>query len=265
MALQQTISKPIEFSGVGVHSGQKATVRLLPAPENHGVVFVRTDLEPPAVIPGTSSNTSSASLATTLGCEPGRSVATVEHLLAALVGIGVDNLRVEVDGKELPILDGSAEPYAKELVTTGLQVQNQPRRYLIVRRKVQVQDGQCWASIEPSNTGGLTIECSLDFEHPVIGKINHTVHITPLTFLESIAPARTFGFLKDAEALQSRNLALGASMHNTVLLDGDSVVNEEGLRFPDEFVRHKILDTMGDLSLLGLPVIGHGLFHELRE
>ena len=253
MIWQKTLAQPLNFSGIGLHSGRRVEVTLHPAAANQGLRFVRTDLPGRPQIRAHYSRVVDTTRATSLG-ENGTTLATVEHLLAALGGLGVDNALIEVQGPELPIMDGSAAPFARLIAAAGLRALAWPRVYLMVRDTVELRQGEQWMRVRP---GVPRITYTIDFDHPLIRRQRYTVPLRAESFQSEIAPARTFGFLKDVQYLQSRGLARGASLDNAVALDDRGVLNPEGFRFPEECVRHKILDAMGDLTLLGLPLLGH--------
>jgi len=250
---QRTLRRAVTVEGVGLHSGAKATLRLVPSAPNTGLFFVRTDLPQQPAIPVQSRYVTDTSLATTLG-KDGAKVGTVEHLLAALQGLGVDNLRIEIDGPEVPIVDGSAAPFAQRMAEAGLRLQDEPRKFLVIKRPVTVTEGDKHASFAPARR--LRIDCTIDFRHPLISDQQYTLELDEHTFVRDVAPARTFGFLRDVDKLRSMGLARGGSLDNAVVVDDFSILNPDGLRFPDEFVRHKLLDALGDVALLGYPVIG---------
>jgi UDP-3-O-[3-hydroxymyristoyl] N-acetylglucosamine deacetylase len=227
---------------------------LRPAPADHGIVFVRTDAARGVSIPATAEYVVNTELATTLG-RAGVKVGTVEHLLAALAGLGIDNLLIELDGPEVPIMDGSAAPFAYLVKTAGVRVLDAPKSFLVVKKKVSVSDGDKSASLGPSTQ--FKIDCTIDFQHPLISDQSFQMEFSDRTFSREIARARTFGFLRDVEMLKKVGLAKGGSLENAIVVDEFSIMNPDGLRFPDEFVRHKVLDAMGDVSLFGRPVIGH--------
>ncbi|MEO0459687.1 MAG: UDP-3-O-acyl-N-acetylglucosamine deacetylase [Myxococcota bacterium] len=257
MFQQRTLREKTSCVGVGVHCGTPITLELLPAPEGNGITFHRSDLPGHGELRGSVEHVVDTTLATTLatGVNGSRaSVSTVEHLMAAFRGCGIDNARVYVDGPEIPILDGSSKPFVEMIQRVGIEDQRAPKRFVVVRREVRVGDGDKEARIGPG--AGLKITCSIDFDHPLIPPTPYTYEHSERTFARDIAPARTFGFLKDVEALRARGLARGGSLDNAVVIDRYKVLNPEGLRFPDEFVRHKILDAIGDFSLFGMPVIG---------
>jgi UDP-3-O-[3-hydroxymyristoyl] N-acetylglucosamine deacetylase len=251
---QRTISASIRCMGVGLHSGVEARLTLRPAPADHGIVFARTDLARAVSIPATAEHVVSTELATTLG-KAGVKVGTVEHLMAALAGLGIDNVRVEVDGPEVPIMDGSAAPFAYLVKAAGIRVLDAPKSFLVIRKRTSVSEGEKSATLSPS--GCFRISCKIDFRHPLISDQTFEMEFSDRTFWREIARARTFGFLRDVEALKKVGLARGGSLENAIVVDDFSILNPDGLRFPDEFVRHKVLDAMGDVSLFGRPVIGH--------
>jgi UDP-3-O-[3-hydroxymyristoyl] N-acetylglucosamine deacetylase len=252
---QQTIAEKVSCTGIGLHSGAPTQLTLHPARAGAGIVFVRTDLPDPVEIPARSNQVSSTALATTLG-HGDATVATVEHLMAALYGLGIDNVRVEVDGPELPVMDGSSAPFVYLIRSAGVFTQRARRSLLRIRKPVEVVDGARSIRIEPARDFRVTY--AVDFEHPAIRR--QQLALAPLDadgFEREISAARTFGFLREVEALWDAGFARGGSLDNTVVLDDEKVVNAEGLRWPDEFVRHKVLDLCGDLALLGAAVQGH--------
>jgi len=252
---QRTIAEKVSCTGVGLHSGAPTQLTLHPARAGAGVVFVRTDLGAPVEIPARSSEVVSTALATTLG-RGEAAVGTVEHLLAAIYGLGIDNLRIEVDGPELPVMDGSAAPFVYLIRSAGIFEQRDARRVLRVRRKIEVADGDRRISIEPARDFRVTY--AVDFDHPAIRRQQLVLGpLSPERFEHEISAARTFGFLREVNALWDAGFARGGSLDNTVVLDDERVVNPEGLRWSDEFVRHKVLDLCGDLALLGVAVCGH--------
>jgi UDP-3-O-[3-hydroxymyristoyl] N-acetylglucosamine deacetylase len=249
---QQTLKRSLTFSGIGLHLGRPVNVTISPADANYGLRFVRVDLPGQPEILAHYSKVVDTTRATTLG-EGGATLSTVEHLLAALRSAGVDNARIAVAGSEVPIMDGSAAPFAQLLAETGLRTLPRPRAYLKVQRPVELREGDQWMRVFP---GEPRITYSIDFSHPLIRRQRYTVPLWSEAFEREIAPARTFGFLKEAQYLQTHGLALGASLDNAVVLDDSEVLNPGGFRFPEECVRHKILDAMGDLALLGMPLFG---------
>jgi len=245
-------------------------MNLFPAGDNEGIVFLRPADKKLIEVPAHHSAVVDTRLATTLG-KDGEIVSTVEHFLAAMAGLGIDNLRVEVDGPELPILDGSAQAFVDTVRDAGIETQHQQKKYWVVTKHVSVKVGDRWASLKPS--ARFTIGCGIDFNHPVISAQSYTWDFSDQSFHRDIARARTFGLLKDVEMLKSLGLAQGGSLDNAIVVDDFSILNPEGLRYPDEFVRHKLLDGIGDLALLGHQVIGrlnlykagHALHHMLME
>jgi len=253
--LQRTLSAPLTFSGTGLHTGHDVEVRLHPAPANHGIVFARVDLDDSPSIPASLDSVVDTVLATTLGVN-GATVGTVEHLIAALRGMGVDNVTVDVNGPELPAMDGSARPFVDGIEEVGLEVQPVPRRVLQVLETVEARDDEAdrWSRLDPHD--GFVIECEISFEHPMLRHQSVRFDGDADLFAAEIAPARTFGMLADVEKMHAAGLALGGSLANALVLSATGVVNPGGLRFPDECVRHKVLDMIGDLALLGAPVLG---------
>ncbi len=230
-----------------------------PASPNTGIAFTRTDLSEEVTISVGMRSVSASSFATSLE-NRGVSVTTVEHLLAAISGLGIDNAMIEVNAPEVPILDGSAAPFVALIQAAGIVRQSHPRKYVVVRKPIRVRENGRWVEIRPSRR--LRISYTVDFKHPMISKQSYEISLPGKAFQEEITPARTFGFLSEVAELRSNGYALGGSLENAVVMDDSGVLNEEGLRFPDEFVRHKILDLVGDLSLLGHPLIGHVIAHK---
>jgi len=260
---QRTIAEKISCTGIGLHSGEPVPLTLQPARAGTGIVFVRTDTAAPVEIPVRHGLVVDTRMATTLGAPdaPDARVGTVEHLLAALHGLGIDNVRVELDGPEVPVMDGSAASFVLLVRMAGIFEQRAARRVLRLRRPVEVRDGDRVARVEPAR--GLRVSYEVDFDHPAIGRqAVHDVAITPERFEAEIGRARTFGFLRDVQALWRMGLAQGGGLENAVVLDDRGVMNREGLRWPDEFVRHKVLDLVGDLALLGLGIEGHVQVHK---
>lgn len=256
---QRSLKRPVSCDGVGLHTGAPVTLRIMPAPADTGIFFVRVDLPGKPQVPARAEFVISTILATTLGREQ-CTVGTVEHLLSALSGMGIDNARIELDGPEVPIMDGSAAPFAALVHEAGIRVQEKTKSFLVIRRPVTVVDGDKRASIAPSKR--LRIDCTIDFKHPLISDQTYGLEFSDRTYAKEIASARTFGFLRDVEKLQANGLARGGSLSNAIVVDEFSILNPEGLRFPDEFVRHKLLDTLGDVALMGRPVIGHLTVHK---
>lgn len=253
MRFQQTIRKPVTCSGVGLHSGCRVSLTLTSAPPDTGIVFIRRDVGGGPRIPVTIKNIRPALLSTTVGVD-GAQVQTIEHLMAAAAGLGIDNLFVEVDAPELPALDGSAKPFVSLMLEAGIASQDRRRTYLKVVRPIEVIDGDKRIAIRPASESRVTY--TIDYAHPLIGRQAYDYAWSRDAFVEEIAPARTFGFLREVEALWEAGLGLGGSLQNTLILSEEGLLNEGGLRFADEFVRHKILDLIGDMMLLGVPVIG---------
>jgi UDP-3-O-[3-hydroxymyristoyl] N-acetylglucosamine deacetylase len=255
---QTTLAAPVETSGVGLHTAVPVHVRLVPAPPDTGYVFIRTDLGG-FEIPASVEWVAHCSYATTL-MRTGVMLSTVEHLLAALRGGGVDNVYIEVDNLEIPIMDGSAEVFTEMIERAKVVEQEAARRSLLVREKVSIEQGDRHISIEPADA--YEIDCVIDFQHPLIGAQHFCVDVTNGTFGREIAAARTFGFTEEIEALRRANLIRGGSLDNAIVLTQDGMLNETSLRFTNEFVRHKILDIIGDLALLGMPILGRVTAHK---
>ena len=249
---QTTLARPVETKGIGLHTAVPVRISLLPAPPDTGYVFRRTDLGD-FEIPATVESVAHCSYATTL-MRTGVMLSTVEHLLSALRGCGIDNAYIEVDNLEVPIMDGSAEAFAEMIETGGVVEQPLARRALMVRERVAVEAGNRRISIEPADA--YEIDCTIDFPHPLIGVQHRSVILDNGSFARDIASARTFGFIEEVEALRRANLIRGGSLDNAIVLTKHGMLNETGLRFPDEFVRHKILDIVGDLALLGMSLLG---------
>jgi UDP-3-O-[3-hydroxymyristoyl] N-acetylglucosamine deacetylase len=247
---QRTVKKPITINGVGLHSGEAVSLTLRPAHADTGIVFVVDGIS----IKASWENVGETSYATTLE-KDGVRVRTVEHLLAALAGLGIDNVIAEVTGNEAPILDGSAYPFVAAIKKAGIVTQDSPRRYLKILKAVTVHDGDKSASLLPSPVSRITYR--IDFDHPMLADQNLSVEMGTELFEQEISPARTFGFLRDAEMLRQAGLAKGGSMDNAIIVDDEQILNPDGLRFEDEFVRHKMMDAVGDFSLAGMPIIGH--------
>ncbi len=250
---QRTLQSSASCTGIGLHTGKPVTLTMRPAKPDTGIVFVRTD-QTGLPIRASVANVVDTSLATTLG-HRGARVATVEHVLAALRGMGIDNAVVELDAEEAPIMDGSAAPFVVMIRAAGTEVQRRKRRVLLVRRTVRVKDGDKVAELRPS--AHLRISYTIAFDHPAIASQSFDYIHANATFERDLSRARTFGFLREVEMLQRIGLARGGSLDNAVVVDDASILNEEGLRFEDEVVRHKVLDAVGDLSLLGAPLRGH--------
>jgi len=256
---QTTLKNHIHCSGIGLHSGNKISMSLYPAEADTGIVFRRVDISGHrAIIPARFDRVTDTRLCTTLANDDGVKVATVEHLMAALAGCEIDNVLVEVNGAEVPIMDGSAEPFVFLIECAGTVELDAPRRVVQVTREVSIMEEAGEASLGPAEIepSGLTIDLNIDFKNAVIGQQNLTVTVSSNSFKNEICRARTFGFLEDVEALHQAGLAQGGSLENAVVISGSEVLNEGGLRFKDEFVRHKVLDCIGDLYLAGNPLVG---------
>ena len=252
---QRTLKSSVRTTGIGLHGGGKVYMNLRPAPVNSGITFRRVDLDEPVAIPAHAFNVTQTTLGTSLE-NRGVRVSTVEHLMAALAGLGVDNAFVDLTAGEVPIMDGSSAPFVFLLQSAGIEEQNAPKRFLRIRKPVEVRDGDKWVRFVPHN--GFRLNLEIDFDHPVLRRRRQhaSLDFSTASFLREISRARTFGFLSEIESLRERNLTLGGSMDSAVVLDDYRVLNEDGLRFQDEFVRHKILDAVGDLYLAGGCFIG---------
>lgn len=251
---QSTTSEPIEFSGVGVHSGEQVSLAIYPAEADSGISFLRSDLGDDIEIPASLRSVCGTELCTMLGTVPSASIATVEHLIAALSGLGIDNAVVELDGPEVPILDGSAAPFVEAIRQSGIRKLDAPRRFIKILKPIRVESGRSVGELTPYD--GFSVDIRIDFDCDTIGTQQIVLDITPASFADELARARTFGFMSDVERLWGTGYALGASLDNTVVLGVDHVMNPEGLRWSDEFVRHKALDAIGDLALAGAPMLG---------
>lgn len=270
MISQRTLKNTIRATGVGLHSGEKVYLTLKPAAPNTGIVFRRVDLNPSVDIPATALNVGETLLSTTLIHDNAR-VDTVEHLLSAMAGLGIDNAVVELSAQEVPIMDGSSGPFVFLLQSAGIVEQNVAKRFIRIKRKVEVRDGDKSASFVPYE--GFKVSFEIDFDHPVFRQSiqKASLDFSSTSYVKEVSRARTFGFMKDLEYMRSKNLALGGSVKNAIVVDEFKVLNEDGLRYEDEFVKHKILDAVGDLYLLGHSLIGeyigyksgHGLNNQL--
>jgi len=252
---QRTLKSLVRATGVGLHTGQKVAMTLRPAQPGTGIVFRRLDLPSPVAIPARADAVGETRLCSCL-VSGDTKVYTVEHLMSALAGLGVDNLYVDLDGPEVPIMDGSAAPFALLIKQAGLEEQNAPKRFLRVRKRIEARDGDKWAALEPFE--GFRLSFSIVYSHPVIARSNSglTVDFAQTSYMSEVARARTYGFMQEVEDLRDSGLALGGGLDNAVVLDEFRVLNAEGLRFADEFIRHKVLDAIGDLYLLGSPLLG---------
>ncbi|MFO0766473.1 MAG: UDP-3-O-acyl-N-acetylglucosamine deacetylase [Nitrospiraceae bacterium] len=254
MRFQQTIGSPVTCSGVGLHSGHAVTMTLRPAPPNTGIVFVYRNGSGETLLPAAVSNKVPTELCTAISVN-GQQVKTIEHLLAALAGMEIDNAYVEVDAGEVPVLDGSAGPFVRLIRSAGVIQQARRQAYVKIMQPIEVVDGARRVRIEPSSTPRITY--SIHYNHPLIQTQSYTFNCSAAAFEQEIAEARTFGFLHEVQALWARGLGKGGTLDNTVVLSEQGVVNQTGLRFPNEFVRHTVLDLIGDIALLGFPFIGH--------
>ena len=269
MIKQRTLQQAISTTGVGLHKGNKVNLTLRPAPANTGLIFRRVDLDPVVDIPARADWVRDTQLCTCLINEENVRISTVEHLLAALAGVGIDNAIIEVDSHEIPIMDGSSHPFVYLLQSAGIEEQSAAKKFIRIKQPVRVEDGDKWAELLPHD--GFRIDFAIDFDHPAIADTGQTVSMdfSANAFIKDISRARTFGFMKDIEYLRKNNLALGGSFDNAVVLDDFRVLNNDGLRYDDEFVKHKILDAIGDLYLLGHSLIGefhgHKSGHELNN
>ena len=270
MIRQRTLKNIIKATGVGLQTGEKVYLSLRPAAPNTGIVFRRVDLPEPVDIHATPQNVGDTTLSTTLIKDNVR-VSTVEHLLSALAGLGIDNAYIDVSAPEVPIMDGSAGPFVFLIQSAGVEEQNAAKRFIRIKKPIRVQDGDKWASFEPYE--GFKVSFTIDFDHPAFSEDvqSASIDFSSTSFVKEVSRARTFGFMRDIEALRKRRLALGGSMDNAIVVDNYRILNEDGLRYADEFVKHKILDAIGDLYLLGHSLIGsftgyksgHGLNNQL--
>lgn len=251
---QRTLAKPLSCSGVGVHSGIEVTLTLKPAPANHGIKFVRTDLPDSPEISAIFNNVVDTSLATVIGSE-GAIVSTIEHLMASLVGFSIDNAIIEIDGYEMPIMDGSASRFSEMIHDAGVKELTTPRCFFAITQPVEIEEHGKIVKATPYDDYRLS--CTIDFDHPLIKKQTYIFDMAENSFFDEISSARTFGFYQEVEHLKRYGLAKGATLDTGIAIDNDSILNDEGLRFKDEFVRHKLLDCLGDFSLLGMPILGH--------
>ncbi len=254
MLKQRTLSSSITATGVGLHTGKKINLRINPGQPDRGIVFIRTDMtsEP---ITASLKNVHDTRLSTTIS-NGSASVSTVEHLLSALAGLGIDNATIELDGPEVPIMDGSSRPFVFLIQSAGIKEQNHPKKFIKIMKDIEVKQNDKWAKIEPFD--GFKVDFTIDFDHPSFPKETQTstIDFSTISYLSQVSRARTFGFAKDIENLRKNNLALGGSVNNAIVIDDYKIINEDGLRYRDEFVKHKILDAIGDLYLLGHSLIG---------
>ena len=268
MIRQRTLKNSIKATGVGLHSGEKVYLTLRPAAENTGIIFRRVDLDEPVDIPARAENVGDTTLSTTLE-KDGVKISTVEHLLSAMAGMGIDNAYVDLSASEVPIMDGSAGPFVFLLQSAGIVEQSAAKRFIRIKRDVVVEEGDKWVRFEPYE--GFKVSFIIDFEHPVIqGRPQYSeMDFSSTSFVREVSRARTFGFMNQIEQLRANNLALGGSLNNAIVMDEYRILNEDGLRYEDEFVKHKILDAIGDLYLLGSSLIGafsgHKAGHSLNN
>lgn len=272
MIKQRTLKQATKVTGIGLHSGKKVTLTLRPAPANTGIIYARTDLDPVVYFPASAESIRDTTLCTCMINDDGVRISTVEHLNAAMSALGLDNLIVEVDAPEIPIMDGSSAPFIYLLLDAGIEEQNSPKKFIRIKENVRVEEGDKWAEFKPYNKG-LKLDFIIDFSHPMISKdVRHyAMDFSAQNFIQNLSRARTFTFMKDVEYLQSIGLALGGSLDNAIVLDEYRILNQEGLRFKDELVKHKMLDAVGDLFMCGYNILGdfsayksgHGLNNKL--
>lgn len=272
MIKQRTLKQAAKVTGIGLHSGKKVTLTLRPAPANTGIIYARTDLDPVVYFPASADSIRDTTLCTCMINDNGVRISTVEHLNAAMSALGLDNLIVEVDAPEIPIMDGSSSPFIYLLLDAGIEEQDSPKKFIRIKENVRVEEGDKWAEFKPYSHG-LKLDFTIDFTHPMITKAvrNYKMEFSAQHFIQQLSRARTFTFMKDVEYLQSIGLALGGSLDNAIVLDEYRILNEEGLRFKDELVRHKMLDAVGDLFMCGYNILGdfkayksgHGLNNKL--
>lgn len=271
MIKQRTLKQAAKVTGIGLHSGKKVTLTLRPAPANTGIIYARTDLDPVVYFPANAELIRDTTLCTCMINDEGVRISTVEHLNAAMSALGIDNLIVEVDSPEIPIMDGSSSPFIYLLLDAGIEEQNATKKFIRIKQHVRVEEGDKWAEFKPYN--GFKLDFTIDFTHPMITKEvrNYRMDFSAQNFIQQLSRARTFTFMKDVEYLQSIGLALGGSLDNAIVLDEYRILNEDGLRFKDELVRHKMLDAVGDLFMCGYNILGdfsayksgHGLNNKL--
>ncbi len=257
---QRTVRDSVSCTGIGLHTGEKVTITIKPALPDTGIRFLRKDLPGRQIIKAHFDSVINTNLCTTIGND-GNRVSTIEHLMAAFFGFGIDNALIEIDGPEIPIMDGSAAPFIFLLKSAGITVQKKSKEFIVIKRPFIIKEGNRVISVKPSKE--LKVSFTVDFNHPLINEQKFKFSFSGKDFIDEISKARTFGFLKDIEMLREAGLAKGGSLDNAIVIDDFRVLNEDGLRYPDEFVRHKILDFLGDLAVIGSPVIGH--FHVQRS
>jgi UDP-3-O-[3-hydroxymyristoyl] N-acetylglucosamine deacetylase len=251
---QKTIRDTVSCTGIGLHSGKKLQLTIKPSPPDTGITFVRKDLPGHPAVKAQTENVIDTNLCTTIGIN-GCRVSTIEHIMAAFFGLGIDNARVELDGPEVPIMDGSSAPFVFLLKSVGLKEQKNPKRFVVLKKALEISEGGRSVCLRPSSE--LKISYTIDFHHPLLRNQSYELCFSGKEFVNEISRARTFGFLKDIQTLWENGLALGGSLDNAIVIDDFRILNEDGLRYKDEFVRHKILDFIGDLAILGCPIIGH--------
>jgi len=251
---QRTLREAVGCTGIGLHTGRKVKLNLRPAPADTGIRFVRTDLKGYPMLRACFNNVYDTTLATTIGSN-GCRISTIEHLMAAFFGLGIDNVLVELDGPEVPIMDGSTAPFVFLIKSGGIREQKKPKEFIIIKKPFRIDDGDRSVSILPCKE--LRISYTIDFQHPLMRNQGYELRFSGKDFMRDISRARTFGFLKDVQTLQENGFAKGGSLDNAVVIDDFKILNDDGLRYENEFVRHKILDFMGDLAIIGCPVIGH--------
>jgi len=256
MIKQRTLKESVSAIGVGLHKGEKVQITLRPAPANTGIVFRRVDLDPVVDIKATPDAVGETTLCTCLVNEQGVQISTVEHLLSAVAGLGIDNLIVDVDSPEIPIMDGSALPFVYLIQSVGIETLNVAKRFIRIKKTIRIEEGDKWAELKPYE--GFRVNFAIEFDHPVIAKTSQvmSMNLSSCSFIKEISRARTFGFMRDIEFLRSHNLALGGSLENAIVLDEYRMLNKDELRYDDEFVKHKILDAIGDLYMCGASILG---------
>lgn len=255
MIKQRTLKNVIRATGVGLHTGEKVYLTLRPAQPNTGIIFRRVDLDPVVDVPATSENVSDTRMSTTIE-KDGTQISTVEHLMSAFAGLGIDNAYVDLTAPEVPIMDGSAGPFVFLIQSAGIEEQNVAKKFIRIKKTVELEDGDKWVRFDPFD--GFKVSFKIDFDHPIFQSSSQqaSVDFSTTSFVKEVSRARTFGFLQDLETLRENGLARGGSLDNAIVMDGYHILNEDGLRYEDEFVKHKVLDAIGDLYLLGHPLIG---------
>ena len=251
---QRTLDQEVNCSGIGLHSGKKVHLKLKPAPINHGIKFVRKDLPDNPTIPARFNYVVDTSLATVIGLD-GAIVSTIEHLMACLAGLSIDNVIAELDSYEVPVMDGSAGPFTRMILEAGIREQKAERHFFVLQKPIELERDGKFVGVYPDTTFKIT--CNIEFEHQLIRKQSCSIEVVDHIFEREVSSARTFGFLHEVEYMKRYGLARGGSLDNAVVIDKSEILNEEGLRYRDEFVRHKLLDCIGDFSLLGMPILGH--------